>query len=80
MKWQRISIPESLSASLHKPPSRTFKKNDYSEVAAHPRRSDPTLMKRTMELVGPLMGFVGQVLNRRPLASQPRTWRTCWKC
>ncbi|MBN1347395.1 MAG: metallophosphoesterase [Phycisphaerae bacterium] len=71
MKWQRVEIPQALQASLHKPASRTFTKADCSEVPPHPRRSDPTLMKRTMELVGPLMGFVGQMMNSGALRSQP---------
>jgi len=67
MKWQRVDIPESLQASLHKPGDRRFKKQDYSEVPPHPRKSDPQLLERSLELVGPLMRFLGE----RMISTQP---------
>jgi hypothetical protein len=60
MKWQRVDIPESLQANLHKPEDRGFKKENYSEVPPHPRRDDPQLIGRSLELVGPLMRFLGE--------------------
>lgn len=60
MKWQRIDIPESLQASLHRPGEHRFTKKNYSEVRPHPRRSDPQLMERSLELVGPLIRFLGE--------------------
>ncbi len=67
MKWQRVDIPESLQASLHKPEDRRFKKQNCSEVPPHPRRSDPQLMERSLELVGPLMRFLGE----RMISTEP---------
>lgn len=67
MKWQRVDIPELLRASLHKPKDLGFKKQNYSEVPPHPRRSDPQLMERSLELVGPLMRFLGESVR----ASEP---------
>jgi len=60
MKWQRVDIPESLQASLHKPKDRRFTKQNYSEVLPHPRSGDPQLLRRSLELVGPLMRFLGE--------------------
>jgi len=60
MKWQRVDIPESLQASLHRPDEHGFTKQNYSEVPPHPRRDDPQLIRRSLELVGPLMRFLGE--------------------
>lgn len=67
MKWQRVGIPASLQASLHNPEDRRFKKQNYSEVPPHPRRSDPQLLDRSLELIGPLMRFLGErVISTEP--------------
>jgi hypothetical protein len=67
VKWQRIDIPESLQASLHKPCAHGFTKQNYSEVPPHPRRGDPQLLHRSLELVGPLMRFLGEsMIPSRP--------------
>lgn len=66
-KWQRVDIPESLRASLHKPKDQGFKKQNYSEVPPHPRKSDPQLLERSLELVGPLMRFLGE----RMISTEP---------
>jgi len=63
MKWQKINVPPSLQASLHKPSGARFKKDNYREIPPHPRRSDPALMRRSMELVGPLMAFLGKFMT-----------------
>lgn len=67
MKWQRVDIPESLQASLRKPKDHKFKKQKYSEVPPHPRSSDPELIERSLELVGPLIRFLGE----RMISSKP---------
>lgn len=67
MKWQRVDIPESFQSSLHKPGDRRFKKQNYTEVPPHPRKSDPQLLERSLELVGPLMRFLGE----RMISTQP---------
>jgi hypothetical protein len=67
MKWQRVDIPESLQASVHRPLDREFKKRNYSEVPPHPRRNDPQLIERSLELIGPLMRFLGErVMSTEP--------------
>ena len=58
MKWQRVDIPESLQGSLHAPKDGKFEKQDYSQRPPHPRKSDPTLVNRTMEMVLPLFRFL----------------------
>ncbi len=60
MKWQRVDIPEQLRASLYRPEGRAFNKLNYSELPPHPRRSDPQLIRRSLELAGPLMRFLGE--------------------
>jgi len=60
MKWQRIDIPERLQSGLHKTEPGSFVKQNYSEVPPHPRADDPRLVQRSLELVGPLMLFLGQ--------------------
>ena len=61
-KWQRIDIPEPLQVSLHKPKDCGFTKKNYSQVQPHPRAADPQLIRRSLELVGPLMRFLGEGL------------------
>lgn len=56
-KWQKIDLPEDLAQNLHRP-SGAFAKENYRSIPAHPRRSDPSLMNRTFDLVGPLMRFL----------------------
>ncbi len=57
MKWQRIEIPNRLRGAMHFPPDGGFKKEDYCEIPAHPRASDPALLNRGAELFGPMMRF-----------------------
>jgi hypothetical protein len=59
-KWQRVEIPARLQAGLHEPKSRTFTKQNYSEVPPHPRREDPRLLSRSLEMVGPLLRFLAE--------------------
>jgi len=67
MKWQRVDIPESFQAGLHEPKGRRFKKQNYSELPPHPRKSDPQLIERSLELVGPLMRFLGEsMISTKP--------------
>jgi hypothetical protein len=75
MKWQKIDIPLELSKALHEPASSPFRRGNYRSIPAHPRRSDPSLMSRTFDLVGPLMRFMGDALtgnNQWAPASRPR--------
>lgn len=63
-KWQKIDIPKQLRAALHKPAGKKFRKLNYRRIPPHPRKSDPTLMKRTLELVAPLAAFFAEFLGR----------------
>jgi hypothetical protein len=74
MKWQRVDIPESLQASLHKPRGDTFTKENYSEVPPHPRREDRQLLRRSPEMVGVLLRFLREsavLPPQGPSRSQP---------
>ncbi len=67
MKWQRVDIPDLVQARLHEPKDRRFQKQNYSELTSHPRRSDPQLIERSLELVGPLIRFLGErVISTEP--------------
>lgn len=60
-RWQRIEIPEALRAALHKPQGSSFAKLDYSEIPAHPRVHDPSLMRLTPKLIAPMLDFMGRM-------------------
>ena len=64
-KWQKIDVPASLRAALHSPPGAGFEMRNRREVPAHPRRQDPSLARRSPELVPQLLWFTGQFLTRR---------------
>jgi hypothetical protein len=75
MKWQKIDIPPELTEALHKPAGGQFRQENYRSIPAHPRRSDPSLMSRTFDLIGPLMRFMGDAItgnNQRAPATEAR--------
>ena len=57
MKWQRIEIPLALRGEVRRPRSRRFVQRDFRAMPAHPRHSEPDLLGRGRELVGPMMRF-----------------------
>ncbi len=79
-RWNRIEIPEALQGTLHKPKTRTLTKDGYREVPPHPRRHDRSLMRRTPELIRPMLDFMAQMplhgkVRPRKIAQKPSAAR-----
>ncbi len=68
-KWQYVAIPQPLRAALHRPAAR-FAKDNYAEIPPHPRRYDPSLEGKTMQLFSAAVRYMGRRFSgnnaRRP--------------